>query len=325
MRPIRRRILGVVAAVVTVPFVQAQQRPMRRIGLLWLGSAETSNLRQELVDGLRNQGFVEGSNVAIEDRSSVSRYEELDDLARRLVDSKPDVIVTYGATATRAVRKATSAIPIVIITGGDPVQMGLVESLSHPGANVTGLTMMGTELSAKRLQLLKEVVPRIRKVAIMFNPSSPVEFNALRVADQAAQSMGLQTYAAEVRVPDDLETRFSDMSRAGVDALLVVGSTMLFANRQRISDLAKLHKLPMVSNYSQYADAGALLAYGPDVEFTFRQASIYVAKILKGASAANLPVEQSSKLTLAVNLKTAQALNLTIPQAVLLRADHVIR
>ena len=324
MRPIRRKVLGALAAVLMVPFVHAQQR-MRHVGLLWLGSSETSNLRQELVDGLRNQGFVEGSNLVFEDRSSVSRYEELDDVARRLVDSKPDVIVTYGATATRAARKATSAIPIVMITGGDPVKMGFVESLSHPGANVTGLTMMGSELSAKRLELLKEVVPRIRKIAIMFNPSSPAEFNALRLAEQAAQSMGLQSHAAEVRVPDDLETSFSDVSRAGVDAMLVVGSTMLFANRQRISDLAKLHKLPIITTYSQYADAGALLAYGPDVSFTFKQASTYIAKILKGAFAANLPVEQSSKLTLAVNLKTAQALNVTIPQPVLLRADHIIR
>jgi len=308
-----------------MPFVQAQQRPMRHVGLLWLGSTETSNLRKELVDGLRNQGFVEGSNLAIDDRSSVSRYDELDDIARRLVESKPDAIVTYGATATRAARKATSVIPIVMITGGDPVQMGFVESLSHPGGNVTGLTMMGDELSAKRVELLKEVVPRIRKVAIMFNPASPAEANSLRVAEQAIRSMGLQAYAAEVRVPDDLETSFSDMSRVGVDAVVVVGSTMLFAHRQRISDLAKLHKLPTISNTSEYADAGALLAYGPDVAFTFQQASTYVAKILKGASAANLPFEQSSKLRLAVNLKTAQALNLTIPQLVLLRADHVIQ
>ena len=324
MSPLRRRLLGVLVTVVAVPFVQAQQRPMHHVGLLWLGSAETSNLRQELVDGLRSQGFLEGSNLTIEDRSSVSRYDELDDIARRLVESKPDAIVTYGATATRAVRKATSAIPIVMITGGDPVEMGFVASLSHPGGNVTGLTMMGDELSAKRVELLKEVVPRIRKVAIMFNPASPAEANSLRVAEQAARSMSLQAYAAEVRVPDDLETSFSDMSRAGVDALVVVGSTMLFAHRQRISDLAKLHELPIVSNTSEYAEAGALLAYGPDVAFTFKQASTYVAKILTGASAANLPFEQSSKLRLAVNLKTAQALNLTIPQTVLLRADQVV-
>jgi putative tryptophan/tyrosine transport system substrate-binding protein len=147
----------------------------------------------------------------------------------------------------------------------------------------------------------------------------------LRAAEQPARSMGLQVYAAEVRVPDELVTSFSDMSRPGVDALVVVGSTMLFAHRQRISDLAKLHKLPIVSNTSEYADSGTLLAYGPDVAYTFQQASTYVAKVLKGASAASLPFEQSSKLTLAVNLKTAEALSLTVPQAVLLRADHVIR
>jgi putative ABC transport system substrate-binding protein len=227
MSPIRRRLFGVLAAILTVPFVEAQQPPMRHVGFLWLGSAETANLRKELVDGLRTQGFLEGSNLTIEDRSSVSRYDELDDIARRLIESKPDAIVTYGASATRAARKATFVIPIVMITGGDPVQMGFVESLSHPGGNVTGLTMMGDELSAKRVELLKEVTPRIRKVAIMFNPASSAEANSLRVAEQAVRSMGLQAYAAEVRVPDDLETRFSDISRVGADAVVVVGSTII--------------------------------------------------------------------------------------------------
>ena len=324
MDQIRRNVLGLLAVVVANRPAHAQQRSKNQVGLLWLGSSETSNLRRELVDGLRDNGFVEGRNLALDDRTSISRYEQLDDFAQRLVEGRPDVIVTYGATATRAVRNATSVIPIVMITGGDPVQLGFVQSLARPASNVTGLTMLGDEVTAKRIELLREALPSMRKLAIMFNPSSPAEVHSLRLAKDSAASVGLQTYAMEVRAPEALEAAFSDLSQANVDALLIVGSTMLFAHRQRITDLAKKHRLPIISSTSEYADAGALFAYGPDVAYTFRKASTYVARILKGASPANLPFEQSTKLRLVVNLQTARELDIAIPQSISLRADQLI-
>jgi putative ABC transport system substrate-binding protein len=325
MNKIRRRLLALLSAFVGVPCSRAQQPSIRHVGLLWLGSAETSNLQTELKEGLRDKGFVEGANLAFDDRTSLSRYEHLEDVAKRLVATRPDVIVTYGATATRAVRAATSTTPIVMITGGDPVQLGFVQSLARPGGNVTGLTMMGDEVTSKRIELLKEALPRIRKLAIMFNPASPAEANSLRIAKDSAAALGLQAYASEVRAPEDLEEAFPGISRANADALLVVGSTMLFAHRRRISELAKMHRLPLISNTSEYVQAGALLAYGPDVGNVFRQASTHIARILNGASPADLPFEQSTKLRLAVNLQTARALDVAIPQSILLRADEVLR
>jgi len=311
--------------LLTASPVNAQSRVVPRLGLLWLGSTETSSLRDALLSGLRARGLVEGKSLLIEDRTSVARYEQLDEAAAHLVQTKPDVVVTYGATATSAARKATSTIPIVMITGGDPVQYGFVKSLSHPGGNITGLTMMGDELSAKRLAILKAIAPRISKVGIMFNPASPVEAESLKSAQDGARTLGLETYAAEVRIPEDIEMAFARMELAKVDSLLVVGSTMLFAYRRQICDLAKRYRLPTVANTREFSDEGALLAFGPDVAYTFQQASVYVARILKGESPAALPFEQSSKLRLAVNLTTARALNIAIPQSILVRADDMVQ
>jgi putative ABC transport system substrate-binding protein len=316
--------LGAIVAMIATSVVHGQRRRSRRIGLLWLGSPETGNLREALVGGLRAQGLVEGSAYDFEDRGLVSRYELLDEAALRLVDRKPDVIVTYGATATKAVRKATATLPIVMVTGGDPVQMGLVAALSRPGGNITGITMRGDELSSKRLELLRETVPSITKVAVMFNPASQAELGSLQSAQEGARSIAVQSHAAEVRTPDDFEAAFRQMTQANADSLLVVGSTMFFAHRDRIAALARQHKLPAVANTREYAEAGTLLAYGPDVAYTFRQASVHVAKILKGESPATLPFEQSSKLLMVVNLDTARHFNIAVPQSVLLRADEVL-
>lgn len=321
----RRRVLGLLIAFGAMPLSHAQKRSLQRVGLLWVGSSGMSDLRTALIDGLREQGFVEGSHLVFDDRTFLDRYERLEEIAKRLVESRPDVIVTYGATATRAVRTATSTIPIVMITGGDPVKLGFVQSLSRPGANVTGLTMLGDEITSKRIELLREALPHIRKLAIMFNPVSSAEADSLRIARESAESVGLQAHSAAVSAPEELERAFSDISHANADALLVVGSTMLFAHRKRIGELGRKYRLPIISSTSDYAQAGALLAYGPDVGYTFRQASTYVARVLKGTSPADLPFEQSTKLRLVVNLGTARALDVTIPQSILLRADEVLR
>jgi putative ABC transport system substrate-binding protein len=283
------------------------------------------SLRKALIDGLRSLGYVEGSTLVIEDRTSVARYEQLDEAAADLLRSKVDAIVTYGASATQAARKATSAIPIVMITGGDPVQLGFIASLSHPEGNITGVTMMGADLTAKRVELLKEAIPRMRRVAVMLNPISKAEATDLRIAQRAAQSLDLVSSAAEVRALEDLEEAFSGMERVKVDAVLVIASTMFFANRKRIAELALQHRLPTMGAYREFAEAGAMLSYGADVAGVFRQAAGYVAKILNGARPSALPFEQSRKHQLIVNLRTAQALGIAIPQSVLLRADQTIQ
>jgi putative ABC transport system substrate-binding protein len=320
----RRQMLAALGAILATPFVRAQRPSMPRIGLLWLGSPEMENLRKALIDGLRSLDYVEGTSLAIEDRTSVGRYEQLDEAANDLVRRKIDVIVTYGATATQAAHKATSTIPIVMITGGDPVQLGFISSLSNPGGNVTGVTMMGADLTAKRVELPKEALPRMRQVAVLLNPISKAEATDLRIAQNSARSLDLTSSAAEVRSLEDLEATFSEIVRAKADAVLVIASTMFFANRKRITELALRHRLPTMAAYREFAEAGAMLSYGADVAGVFRQASGYVAKILKGAPPSTLPFEQSRKHQLIVNLKTARALGITVPQPVLLRADEVI-
>jgi putative tryptophan/tyrosine transport system substrate-binding protein len=319
----RRRVLIAIGAIVAAPVAFAQKATVPRLGLLWLGSPEATSLRNALLEGLRAEGYSAGTSIAIDDRSSVGSYEELDGVVADLISHRPDVIVTFGATASQAAHRATSKIPIVMITGSDPVRLGLVASLSYPGGNVTGFTTI-MDLAAKRLELLREAVPRIHQVAVMINPASQAETDALRTAHEAARSLGLASYVAEVHVPDDLEVVFSGMIRAKVDALLVPGSSMLYANRQRIAELCIRHTIPAMTPLKDYADAGALLAYGADIQAVFRQAATYVAKILKGLPPAELPFQQSRSVRLAVNLKTARALGLTVPQSILLRADEVI-
>ena len=245
-------------------------------------------------------------------------------LAAELVTQGVDVIVVGGGLAIHAVRKATSTIPIVLAVSADPVGSGLVASLAQPGGNVTGLSILAVEAAGKRLELLKEVVPRASRVAVLWNVTSPGKAQEWRQTQAAARALGVTLQSAEVRDPEDLDKVLSEVARARPDALVAFSEPMLLRHRHRVIDFARKHRLPVVSETSEFADAGGLLTYGASLPDLFRRAATYVDKILKGAKPADLPVEQPTKFELVVNLKTAKALGLTIPPSLLLRADRIV-
>src|SRR5712692_4685666 len=313
---------GLLAAPLAVEAQPAAKMP--RVGLLGLGSAESSPLFEALRQGLRERGWVEGQNIAFEDRTTAGHYSRLPDVAAELVRLKVDVIVTWGTTPALAARKATGTIPIVTIAGSDPVETGLATSLARPGGNVTGLTTSGRELVGKRLELLKETLPGLLRIAVLWNPESRTELVSLRNAEAAARLLGLQVQPAEVRRPEDLEKAFASLAHERVEALVAVPSTMFRAHRARIVELAARHRLPSTFPERDYVEAGGLMSYGPDSKAIFRQLATYVDRILKGAKPGDLPIEHPTKFELVINKKTAKVLGLTIPPALLLRADQVI-
>ncbi len=276
------------------------------------------------LEGLRQLGYVEGQNIVIERRFSEGRYERLPALAAELVRLKVDVIVAAAITADEA-KRATSTIPIVMTNHGDPVGSGLVASLARPGGNVTGLSGQSPDLVGKQLQLLKEAVPRLSRVAVLSNPTHPGHPTSLREAGVAARSLKVRLQILEARVPTEFAGAFSAATKESAGALLVLGDPMFFGERTRIVELAAESPLPLMGIQAEYAEAGGLLAYGIDQRDSFRRAATYVDKILKGAKPGDLPVEQPTKFELVINLKTAKALGLTIPQSLLLRADEVIQ
>ena len=323
----RAFLIALGAGVLAAPLASfAQQQPVKvpRIGLLWISSGSESSYLKPFREGLRVQGYVEGKNIHIEDRFLVDRYDRLPEAAGKLVSQKVDVIVSYGATATHAARKATSTIPIIMLGGGDPVKLGLVASLSKPGRNVTGITFFGYELSAKRLELLKDTVPGIRRVGVLLNPESGGGVLGFRNIEAAARVLNLELQPVEIRVPSEIDTVISGVARRDVKALVVVGSTMFVANRKQVVTAIAKIRLPAIYASNDYTDVGGLLSYGPSLPDQFRRAATYVDKILKGAKPGDLPVEQPTKFELVVNLKTAKALGIKIPDVILLRADKLI-
>ena len=295
-----------------------------RVGVLRLGSAPdpyVDGLRQ----GLRELGYVEGQNIVLEYRWAVGRVERLADLARELVALHVDVIVAGGGTAAvQAAKNATSTIPIVTPGVADPVKSGLVPSLAHPGGNVTGLALPTTALDTARLRLLKEAIPRLSRVAVLWNPPHPLHGLSLRELAGVARSLRMQIQPLEVWVPEHFEIAFEATRRGYAEAVMVLASPMHYLHLRQIADLAMKHHLPATSDFREFADAGGLMAYGPSFPDLYRRAARYVDQILKGAKPADLPVEQPTKFELIINLKTAKALGLTIPQSLLLRADQVI-
>jgi putative ABC transport system substrate-binding protein len=274
--------------------------------------------------GLRDLGWVEGKNISIEYRYAEGRSVRLPDLAADLVRLKVDIIVASATTAALAAQKATRAIPIVVAAGGDPVASGLGESLARPGGNVTGLSTMAQELGGKRLELLKEIVPKLSRVAVLWNPQSTASQLGWKEIQLPARQLGIQLHSLEVRSPNDFDKAFEDATRARAGALFLTGEPVINTNLKRIADVAAKSRLPSISHRSEFADAGGLVTYGPDRADMHRRAATYVDKILKGAKPADLPVEQPTRFELVVNLKTAKALGITIPQFVLFRADRVI-
>jgi ABC-type uncharacterized transport system substrate-binding protein len=323
----RRAFLGsLTLGLFAAPFASDAQPPAKvaRIGVLALWVASATPLAEAFRQGLREHGYVEGRNVTFEYRSVQGRVDRLPSLAAELVRLKVDVIVTESNVAALAAKHATQTIPVVMAIAGDPVTAGVVGSLARPGGNVTGLTLMNRELSGKRLQLLKEVAPKIAVVAVIWNPTDPPAADALRETEAAAQSWGLQIHAIEARSPADLDAAFKAVADARPDAFFTLPGGMFQDNKTRIFDFARKNRLPGVFSNREYAEAGGLMSYGPSFAALFRRAAGYVDKILKGAKPADLPIEQPTTYELVINLKTAKALGLTIPPSLLQRADQVI-
>ena len=318
--------LGILVAPLTAEVQQAGKIP--RIGMLSFTTpgTEDENRRIEVFkQGLRERGYVQGQNIAIEPRHSAGRDELLSRLAAELVGLKVDVILTYGTKATRAAKQATGTIPIVMLTALDPVGAGLVANLARPGGNITGSSEVSEELSAKRLDLLKAAVPKAKGIAVLFDPSQPTNAVDLKSTQVAAKALGMTLQSFKVRASSELDSAFARMTGQPLDGLIVLPNDFLFTHRRHVLDLAAKHQLPVIYAWREGAEAGALLSYGVNIADNYRRAAALVDKILKDARPGDLPVEQPTKFELVLNLKTAKALGLTIPQSLLLRADEVIR
>jgi putative ABC transport system substrate-binding protein len=303
-----------------------QTAKVSKIGYLNAGSPSTNPARIEAFrQGLRELGYVERKNIVIEDRSAEGNLDRLPDLARELVRLKVDLIVVGGSTATRAAKNVTNLIPIVMINVTDPVLLGFVVSLARPGGNITGLTNLAPELGGKRLELLKEIVPQLSRVAVLGDPNSPAYGPQTNELDIAARALGLRLQPVEVRGPGDLENAFSVIIKERAGAVIGLQQPTIDILRERIMDLTTKNRLPAMYPNREAVDAGGLMSYAADIPTMFRRAATYVDKILKGAKPADLPVEQPTKFEFVVNLKTAKQIGLTIPPNVLARADRVIR
>jgi putative ABC transport system substrate-binding protein len=273
---------------------------------------------------MRQRGYVEGQDLVLELRSVEERPDRASEVVDKLVRLNPDVIVAVSAPVIEAARQVTRTIPIVMVGVGDPVAIGFVASLSRPGGNITGLSQLSPELSAKRLDLLKEVVPGVSRVAILWNPTNPSNASQLRATKLVAQALGMQLQLLEVRGPQDFKSGFQAATRGHAGALITLDDLLIYTRRTQIVALAAKSRLPAIYGWSKVAEAGGLMSYGPDFRDMYRQAAIFVDKILKGAKPGDLPIEQPAKLELVINLKTAKALGLTIPPSLLQRADQVL-
>jgi putative ABC transport system substrate-binding protein len=324
----RRTFLGALAgALISAPFAVFAQQPssnLRRIGFLGSESAANQAGRLEaLRKGLGELGYVEGRNLAIEVRWAEGNYDRLPALAAELIGLKVSVVVTSGAKAQIAMVRATTTIPIVIVRAS-PItgQQGAIHNLARPGENITGWTGFGSELTAKRLELLKEAVPRITRVAFLVNPADPP--SALQEMETATKALKLELQQFEVRGTSEFDHTFSAMIQKHVDAIVVQGDTMFAVNAKAVADLAIKHRLPS-AGILEFAEAGGMIGISADLIEGHRRAATYVDKILKGANPGDLPIEQATKFQFVINLKTAKALGVTVPQSVLLRADEVLQ
>ena len=309
---------------------QAQQpKKVPRIGYLSSFDPATESTRSEAIRlALRELGYIEGQNIAIEYRYAEGKVDRFPELAAELVRLKVDIIVVAGgAGLVRAAKNATKTIPIVMTgAGADPVEAGLIESLARPGGNVTGITNLTRELGGKRLELLKEAVPKLARVAVLYDPAIPSSVLEVKeVLPAAARALKLTIQPWEVRAADDFEKVFAAINKQRPDGLYVVGGPLMRANRKRIADFALKSRLPSMYTSKEAVDAGGLMSYGADLADSYRRVANYVDKILKGAKPADLPVEQPTKFELVINLKTAKQIGLTIPPKVLVRADRVIK
>ena len=309
---------------------EAQQpKKVPRIGYLSPPDPATESTRSEPIRlALRELGYIEGQNIAIEYRYAEGKLDRLPELAAELVRLKVDIIVVAGGTGPiRAAKNATKTIPIVMVgAGADPVEAGLVESLARPGGNVTGLTNLTRELGGKRLELLKEAVPKLARVAVLYDPATPGSVREVKeVLPVAARALGLTLQPWEVRAADDFERVFAALNKQRPDGLYVLGGALMNANQKRTVGFALKSRLPSMYVSRELVDAGGLMSYGADIADSYRRVAYYVDRILKGAKPADLPVEQPTKFELVINLKTAKQIGLTIPPEVLARANKLIK
>ena len=320
----RRLLIALGAGTLGAPRASlAQQQPGKvpRIGVLLFNSPQTDPIGP-LLEGLRALGYVDGKTVAIEYRFADGKAERLPELAVELVRLKPDVIFAYGGDVAPHAKKATGTIPIVVMVSNDPVESGLVASVARPGANVTGLTLVYDELAGKVLELLKEALPGISRVAVLWNPDhADPEF---RQTQRAAAILGVRLQSLEVRRPGDFDGAFKAATVERAEGLVIVSTRLLFQQRREIAEFGARNRIPMAGGWGDWTQDGFLLTYGPDTAQAMRRIPVYIDKILKGVRPADLPVERPTRFELVVNAKTARTLGIKIPSSVLLRADRVI-
>lgn len=326
----RRRHMIVLLGILGAPWIVRAQGPGKvvRIGILagaGTGTSADGGVWNGFFGDLRDFGYLEGRNLALERRYYDDVAKQLPAFAAELVRLNVDIIVTGAVPAPEAAKRATSAIPIVMTSHPDPVGSGLVASLARPGGNITGLCTLSKELRAKQLQLLKELLPKLGRVAVLMSPEVPSHLPEVQEINAAASSLNVQTIAARVREPSEFAEAFAFMKKQGTDAFVLLGSAMFFVNRSTISDLAAKYRLPGVTHISQYADAGLLMTYGASLSESYRRAAWYVDQIIKGAKPAGLPIEQPTKFELVINMQTARALGIAIPPPLLARANHLVK
>jgi len=321
----RAFLCGLTLGTLAAPLATGAQPPGRipRVGILNSDTMQDARV-DEFRDGLRKLGYVEGQNLLITYRWADGQLDRLPALVDDLLASHVDVIVAIGASVWAAKRQ-TSTVPIVMAFSGDPVGTAMVPSLARPGGNITGLSFMSSDLAAKRLELLKQMFPRIARVAVLYVPAEVSTVPELRETEAAAGTINVTLQPLQVRHPDDLGPLFAKAAHERADALLLFAHAFAFVHRDRIVELAARQRLPTMFGWREFVDVGGLTSYGPNVNTMLRRAAGYVDRILKGAKPADLPIEQPTKFELVINLKTAKALGLTIPQSILVRADEVIQ
>jgi putative ABC transport system substrate-binding protein len=312
-----------------IPRARAQEQgKIRRIGFLAPLSRSTPShpdiYYDAFMQGMRELGYVEGRNLVIEWRFADGRFERLSGLAAELVRMNVDVIVTHSTPAIQALRRATSTVPIVFAVVFDPVGSGFAASLARPGGNITGLSVIDVDPSPKRLELLKTMLPALSRVAVLVNPGSSVHPAIVKSVQAAGQHAGMKVLPVDARTPEEIERGFATMSQERAEGVIIADDAFFRGRRQQIADLAAKNRMPAITPWREYVSAGGLMSYGQNIADSFRRAATYVDKILKGAKPGELPIEQPTRIHLAINRKTAKALGLTIPQELLLRADEVI-
>jgi putative ABC transport system substrate-binding protein len=326
----RRLLVALGAGALVAPMCSFAQQPRKiwRVGFLALrhvNFVDTDYYYNPFRQGMRELGYVDGKNLVIEWRSAEGKSERLLGLATELVNLKVDVIVAAGTTVTGVAKKATTIIPIVMVSVGDPVGDDFVVSLARPGGNITGLSNLNVDIGPKRLEMLLSIVPKLSRVAILVNPSNTANIMTMERVQAVGKKRGVTILLAQARTSQEIESAFSTMTSHNAEAVIVASDAFFNQQVRQIAELAAKHRLPSISAFREYAENGVLMTYGANIPDLYRRAATYVDKILKGARPADLSVEQPAKFELVINLKTAKMLGLTIPQSLLLQADHVIQ